>query len=304
MMNLQGSWVAMPTPFTADNKIDFNGFETLINRQIKYGTSQLFVLGSAGEVTLLTLEEKKAIVKEVIAMTKGKIPVFFSAASMTTEASVEFARFVEKEGADGVIFTVPPYVLINQHAVHTHMDTCMGSVDIPCGIYNNPSRLGVQVMPETIKKLSDAHPNFVVDKEAMGSVEQLVQVQRLCEGKVKIMCCDFPKYSIVIPTLAVGGTGTANIGGNIIPEEAAKYSRPWTSMQIIEECREEYFKWFPLLQELYTFSNPVVIKAALRILGLPGGHLRKPYEEYTGEKLARLEQMMGEMGVIDKYGVK
>ena len=265
MMNLQGSWVAMPTPFTEDNKIDYQGFETLINRQIKYGTSQLFVLGSAGEVTLLTLEEKKAIVKEVISMTKGKIPVFFSASSLTTEASVEFAQYCEKQGADGVVFTVPPYVLINQHAAHAHLDTCMGSVDIPCGIYNNPSRLGVQVLPETIKKLSDAHPNFVVDKEAMGSVEQLVQVQRLCEGKVKIMCCDFPKYSIVIPTLAVGGTGTANIGGNIIPEEAALYSRPWTSMEIMEECRANYFKWFPLLQALYTFSNPVVIKAALRI---------------------------------------
>ena len=82
MMNLQGSWVAMPTPFTEDNKIDYQGFETLINRQIKYGTSQLFVLGSAGEVTLLTLEEKKAIVKEVISMAKGKIPVFFSASSL------------------------------------------------------------------------------------------------------------------------------------------------------------------------------------------------------------------------------
>ena len=304
MMNLQGSWVAMPTPFTEDNKIDYQGFETLINRQIKYGTSQLFVLGSAGEVTLLTLEEKKAIVKEVISMTKGKIPVFFSASSLTTEASVEFAQYCEKQGADGVVFTVPPYVLINQHAAHAHLDTCMGSVDIPCGIYNNPSRLGVQVLPETIKKLSDAHPNFVVDTEAMGSVEQLVQVQRLCEGKVKIMCCDFPKYSIVIPTLAVGGTGTANIGGNIIPEEAALYSRPWTSMEIMEECRANYFKWFPLLQALYTFSNPVVIKAALRILGLPGGHLRKPYQEYTGQKLADLETMMGEMGVIDKYGVK
>ena len=98
-------------------------------------------------------------------------------------------------------------------------------------------------MPETIKKLADAHPNFVVDKEAMPSVEQLVQVQRMCEGKIKIMCCDYPKYSIVLPTLAVGGTGTANIGGNIIPEEAAKYSRPWTSMEIVEECRQEYFKW-------------------------------------------------------------
>ena len=303
-MNLQGSWVAMPTPFTEDDKIDYQGFETLINRQIKYGTSQLFILGSAGETTLLSLDEKKTIVKEVISMTKGKIPVFFNASALTTDASVEFAQYCEKEGADGVVFTVPPYVLVPQVAAHAHLDTCMSSVDIPCGIYNNPSRLGVQVMPETIKKLSDAHENFVVDKEALPSVEQLVQVKRLCGDKVKIMCCDYPKYSIVIPTLGVGGTGTANIGGNIIPEEAALYSRPWTDMKIIEECRENYFKWFPLLQALYTFSNPIVIKAALNILGLPGGHLRKPYQEFGGQKLKDLETLMGEMGVIDKYSVK
>lgn len=304
MIRLEGSWVAMPTPFTEDNRIDFKGFETLIDRQIKYGTSQLFILGSAGETTLLTLEEKKEIVHEVIKIVNGRIPVFFGAAALTTEGSVEFAQYCEKEGADGVIFTVPPYVLINQSAAFIHMDTCMSAVNIPCGIYNNPSRLGVQLQPETIKKLSDAHPNFVVDKEALPSVEQLVQVQRLCQGKVKIMCCDYPKYSIVLPTLAVGGTGTANIGGNIIPEEAAIYSRPWTDIKIVEECRESYFKWYPLLQELYTFSNPVVIKAALKVLGLPGGHLRKPYQEYGGAKLAGLEKMMGEMGVIDKYGVK
>lgn len=304
MTNLQGSWVAMPTPFTPDNKIDFQGFETLIERQIRYGTSQLFILGSAGEVTLLTLEEKKDIVREVIKMTKGKIPVFFSASALTTEQSVEFAQFCEKEGADGVIFTVPPYVLIPQSSAFIHMDTCMDAVDIPCGIYNNPSRLGVQLMPETIKKLSDRHANFVVDKEAMPSVEQLVQVQRLCGDKVKIMCCDYPKYSIVIPTLAIGGTGTANIGGNIIPEEAAAYSRPWTDMEIMEECRSGYFKWFPLLQKLYDFSNPIVIKAALDILGLPGGHLRKPYQAYEGHKRDELETLMGELGVIDKYGMK
>ncbi len=304
MMKLEGSWVAMPTPFTEDNKIDYQGFSTLIDRQIKYGTSQLFVLGSAGETTLLTLDEKKTIVKEVIKMTKGRIPVFFNASAFTTEMSVEFAQYCEKEGADGVIFTVPPYVLVPQTAAYEHLDTCMGSVDIPCGIYNNPSRLGVQVLPETIKKLSDRHDNFVVDKEALPSVEQLVQVKRLCGDKVRIMCCDFPKYSIVLPTLAVGGTGTANIGGNIIPEEAAFYSRPWTSYEIMTESRESYFKWFPLLQALYTFSNPIVIKAALNILGLPGGHLRKPYQDFGGQKLQDLEKLMGELGVIDKYSVK
>ena len=82
------------------------------------------------------------------------------------------------------------------------------------------------------------------------------------------------------------------------------YSRPWTDMKIIEECREGYFKWFPLLQALYTFSNPVVIKAALNVLGLPGGHLRKPYQDFGGQKLADLEKLMGEMGGIDKYGGK
>ncbi|MCR5288797.1 MAG: dihydrodipicolinate synthase family protein [Treponema sp.] len=304
MTNLRGSFVALPTPFTPDDKIDIKGFETLINRQIKYGTSQLFVLGSAGETTLLSIEEKKRIVHEVIKIADGRIPVFFGAAAATTDQSIEFARYCESEHADGVIFTVPPYVLIPQTAAFAHFDACMSAIGIPCGIYNNPSRLGVQVTPETIKKLSDKHPHFVVDKEAMGSVEQLVQVQRLCGNKVKIMCCDYPKYSIVLPTLAVGGTGTANIGGNIIPEEAALYSRPWTSMEIIEESRREYFKWFPLLQQLYTFSNPIVIKAALTILGLPGGHLRRPYQEYTGHHLTELEQLMGEMGVIDKYGVR
>ena len=107
----------------------------------------------------------------------------------------------------------------------------------------------------------------------------------------------------MIPTLAIGGTGTANIGGNIIPEEAALYSRPWTDMKVIEECRTEYFKWFPLLQELYTFSNPIVIKAALNLLGLPGGHLRKPYEDYSGEKLEHLKQTLIETGVMEKYHI-
>ena len=105
MIQLHGSWVAMPTPFTENNKIDFNGFETLIDRQIKYGTSQIFILGSAGEVTLLTLEEKKAIVHEVIKIVNGRIPVFFSAASMTTQASIDFAKYCERRGLTGSFYS-------------------------------------------------------------------------------------------------------------------------------------------------------------------------------------------------------
>lgn len=303
MLKPTGSWVAMPTPFTNDDKIDFSGYETLIERQIKYGTSQLFVLGSCAETTLLTMEEKRQTVKEVIKMTKGKIPVFFNASALTTRDSVNFARYCEAEGADGVIFTIPPYVLIPQKAAYMHLDTCMGAVTIPCGIYNNPSRLGVNVEPETIAELAANHPNFIVDKEAMPHVKQLVQVERLCGDKVNLLCCDYPNYSVVIPTLALGGHGTANIGGNIIPEEQALFSRPWDTIEKMKECRELYFKYYPLLQILYAFSNPIVIKAALKILGLPGGPLRKPYQELDGSKLDDLRRIMTELGVIEKYRV-
>lgn len=304
MMKPTGSWVAMPTPFSSDNKVDFGAFKVLIDRQIKYGTSELFVLGSAGETTLLSLEEKKSIVKNVIKMTKGRIPVFFNASGLDTKSSVEFSQFCEAEGADGVIFTVPPYLLIPQNAVLEHLDNCMGSINIPCGIYNNPSRVGVNINPDTIARLAEKHSNFVVVKEAVGDVSQLVEVKRLCGDRLNILCCDFPKYSIVIPTLAIGGNGTANIGGNIIPEEQAKFSRPWDSIEIMEECREGYFKWFPLLKSLYHLSNPIVIKAALNILGLPGGKLRKPNLEYSGPQYDNLEKLLNEMGVVEKYGVK
>jgi 4-hydroxy-tetrahydrodipicolinate synthase len=304
MFKPTGSWVAMPTPFKPDNSIDYNGFEVLIERQIRFSTSQLFVLGSCGETSLLTMDEKKSIVKEVITMTKGRIPVFFNGSANTTEGSVEFAKYIEGSGADGVIFTVPPYVLIPQSAAYEHLDLCMKAVKIPCGIYNNPSRLGVNVDPETVAKLSEENPNFIVDKEAMPNVKQLVQVKRLCGEKVNILCCDYPSYSIVIPTLAIGGNGTANIGGNIIPQEVAKFSRPWDSVEKMEECRALYFKYFPLLQALYQFSNPIVIKAALRILKLPGGHLRRPYLDLAGAKYEELETLMGELGVIEKYGDK
>jgi 4-hydroxy-tetrahydrodipicolinate synthase len=136
----------------------------------------------------------------------------------------------------------------------------------------------------------------------MPNVSQLVEVKRRLGDRLNILCCDYPKYSIVVPTLALGGNGTANIGGNIIPQEMALISRPWDSLEKMEECRKLYFQFYPLLQALYWFSNPIVIKAALKILGLPAGGIRRPYPELAGEKLAELRVIMTDLGVVDKYG--
>ncbi|MCR4432348.1 MAG: dihydrodipicolinate synthase family protein [Tepidanaerobacteraceae bacterium] len=207
-----GSWVAIPTPFNETGTIDYEGFRTLLEFHAKHGTSTLLVMGSAVEVTLLSSEERHEIVRKVSKMAKGLIQVFFGATFPTMAETVDFCKFCEAEGADGLILSVPPYLLPPQEAVLKHMLTCIKSVNIPVGVYNNPSRVGVNIEPDTIETLADECPNFVADKEAMPHVSQLVEVRRRVGERVHILCCDFPKYSIVLPTLALGGHGTANIG--------------------------------------------------------------------------------------------
>lgn len=304
MFKPTGSWVAIPTPYDKNGNVDFGGFREIVAHQIKHGTSELFVMGSAGEVTLLTLEERKNIVKEVIKIAKGQIPVFFNASFPLTNDAVNFAKFAEAEGADGLIFTAPPYLLPPQTAILEHLRACMGAVAIPVGVYNNPSRLGVTLEPETLVTLANEFPNFVVDKEAVPSVAHLVEVKTRVGDKLNILCCDAPGYSIVLPTLAIGGNGTANIGGNIIPEEMARISRPWDSIEIVEESRKVYFKYYPLLKALYWFSNPIVIKAAYEILGLPSGGIRRPYPDLEEKYKKELTTIMADLGVIEKYRVK
>lgn len=303
MFKPTGSWVALPTPYDSNGKVDFGGFGTLIDHHIAHGTSELFVMGSAGEATLLSAEERQEIVRRVVKMSKGRIPVFFGSTFPATADTVRFAQYAESEGADGLVFTVSPYLLPPQSAVLEQLRACMGAVTIPVGIYNNPARLGVNIEVNTIVTLANEFPHFVVDKEAMPDVRQLVEVKRRLGDRLNLLCCDYPKYSIVLPTLAVGGNGTANISGNVIPEEMAFISRPWDSYEKMVQARESYFRWYPLMEALYWFSNPIVIKSALRILGLPSGGMRRPYSELQGEKLQNLKGIMTDMGVVKKYGI-
>ena len=304
MIKPQGSWVAIPTPFNKDGSIDFGGFNTLIDFHAKNETSMLLVMGSAGEVSLLSLEERKEVVTKVSSYAKGKLPVFFGSSLATTQQTIEFAQYAEKEGADGLVFTAPPYLILTQTALYQFLRAAMGSVTIPVGIYNNPTRVVTNINPETIEKLSHEFPHFVADKEAVPHVQQLAEVKRRCGDKLSILCCDFPKYSILLPTLALGGNGAANIGGNIIPKEMAQMCKPWDTIEQVNLSRELYFTYYPLTTMLYTFSNPIMIKPALDYMGLPGGSLRSPNPNLEGKKLQELKDTLDEFGIREKYGAK
>ncbi len=302
MIRPVGSWVAIPTPFSPNNEIDFDVFKDIVDFHAAHGTSALLIMGSAGETTMLSMDEKRRIIQEISAYSKGKLPVFFGTTCSTTEETIKLSQFAEGKDSDGVLFVVPPYVTPPETAVYEFLRTVIDSVRIPTAIYNNPSRVGVNIDPDILVNLSEECDNFVADKEAMGSVSQISEVLSRANKRLHVLCCDYPAYSILMPTLALGGHGAANIGGNLIPEEMATMAKPWTSFQDVERCRELYFRYQPLLKLLYTVTNPIMIKTGYRLLGFEVGVPRKPLPDATPKDLKDLKEELERIGAVQKYG--
>jgi len=300
MIRPAGSWVALITPFTPDDAIDVGGFHRLIDFHVAHGTDGLILCGSTGEPFLLSTDEKRLIFDQVLPYAKGKIPVFVGTTCGSTSETVELSRYAQRAGADGLLLVVPPYSQPPQEALYRHFRTVAEAVDLPVAIYNNPSRVGVNIEAETIIRLAEI-PNIVADKEAMPNVGQLATIMRAVGDRLHLLCCDYPGYGLILPTLALGGHGTANVAGNVIPEEMAAMSRPWQSFEDVQRSRELYFRYLPLLSAMYSLSNPVPVKAAVGLLGLPAGHVRRPLPDMAPEKLRSLETLLTELGVKQKY---
>lgn len=188
-----GSWVALVTPFTNDDKVDMEGFARLVDFHVANGSDGVIFLGSTGEATSLSIDEKKEIIRAMAPYCKGKIPAYFGVTCPTTKDTVALAQLVEECGGDGVMMVVPPYIAPPQDAVYDYFATVAKSISIGVAIYNNPSRVIVNIDPETVIKLAEI-PNVVADKEAMGNISQLAEIIPATKGKLNVLCCDFPKY--------------------------------------------------------------------------------------------------------------
>jgi 4-hydroxy-tetrahydrodipicolinate synthase len=301
MKRPEGSWVAIPTPFTEHDEVDFPGFEKLVDFQVEHGTNGLLLMGSTGESSALTIDERQEILDRVLAYAKDKIPVLAGTTCGNTKQTIELSQYAQRAGADGLLLVVPPYLKPTQDGVYEHLKAVAEAVDIPVAIYNNPGRVGVNIEPATVVALAEL-PNLVADKEAMPNVSQLVQIRRQAGDKINLLCCDAPGFSLIVPTLALGGHGTANISGNVIPQEMAEMSRPWLSWEDVQRTRELLFQYHPLMAALYSLPNPIVVKAALRLLGLPAGHVRRPLLDMEEGQTEDLRALMDRLGVMDKYG--
>ena len=299
---LTGSFVAMITPFNRDGSVDFEGFRALLDFHASHATAAVLIMGSTGETSLLSPEEKKKVIVECAKIKTTKMPMFFGCTGNSTDATIANVRFAKDNGADGAILAAPAYICAPEADIERFFLDVADATDLPLGIYNNPPRVKSDLHWDQLLRIFK-HPNYVVHKESTARVGQVAQVLA-GRPNVSVMCCDSPNLGLVVPTMSLGGHGTANMTGNVAPQELAAISTPWTSYAEAEAFKQTYLQLLPLLHFTYSAINPVAVKSLMKALGLPAGDLRKPLTGLDREAVSKGLRIVQEIGLDKKYGFK
>lgn len=301
-LRIEGSFVALITPFNEDGSVDFGAFRTLLRFQEDHGTAAVLIMGSTGEPTLLTPEERRRIIAETARMRTSRLRVFYGCTGPTTAATIDYVRIAREHGADGAILAAPPYIGAPEADIERYFLEVADATDLPLGIYNNPPRVQTDLGADRLLRLF-RHPNYVVHKESTSRVAQVAQILA-AKPDVSVMCCDSPNLGLVVPTMTLGGHGTANMTGNVAPAEMATISRPWRSFEDAQAFREAYLRLLPLLHFTYSAVNPVPVKSLMRAIGLPAGELRRPLRALDPAAVGKGLAIIRSLGLDRAYGYK
>ena len=299
-MKIEGSFVALITPFNQNGAVDFGAFRTLLKFQADNGTSAVLIMGSTGETSMLTADEKKEIIVETAKMKTGSMRFFYGCTGNNTDATIASVRFARDNGADGAILAAPAYICAPEDDIERFFLDVADATELPLGIYNNPPRVKSDLHWDHLLRIFK-HPHYVIHKESTTRVGQVAQVLA-AHPDVSVMCCDSPNLGLVVPTMSLGGHGTANMTGNIAPAELAAISAPWRSYAEAVTFKETYLRLLPLLHYTYSAINPVAVKSLMKALGLPAGDLRRPLRNLEGDALAKGVKIVQQLGLDRQYG--
>jgi len=266
-----GSLVALVTPFK-DSRLDIAGLQKNIQFLLLNGASGLVPCGTTGESPTLSFEEWETVIATTVAAVNKQVPVIPGSGANSTAKTIDLTRRVEELGADGALVVSPYYNKPTQEGLYRHFRAVAESVQIPLVLYNIPSRTGVNILPETLERLSRDCPNIKAVKEAAGSIDQASEIIMRCGGRLTLLSGD---DSMTLPMLAVGGKGVVTVIGNIVPRDVAHLCEFMLSGRTAEAL-ELHHRLLPLCKALFVETNPIPIKVAMNMLGMPAGALRLP----------------------------
>ena len=274
---------AMVTPFDKDGKIDWPGVEKLAAHLVANGHDGIAVNGTTGEAPTTKSSEKEEVIRVVKAAVGPKIFVVSGAGDNETEYSINQAKRTEKAGADGLLVVAPYYNKPPQAGVVAHFKAIASATDLPLMMYDIPGRCGIEIEPDTIVELYN-HPQIVALKDAKGNVASTSWV---------IKRCGIPVYSgddiLNLPLLSVGAVGMVSVCGHTVGKDLKEMLNSWFAGDAARAL-EIHQKLLPVFTGTFRTQGAILTKAALNMMGLPGGHTRLPLVDATEDQITQLRK--------------
>lgn len=293
MLRIQGSIVAIVTPFNQDGSVNFSKLGELVDWQIQNGTDGIVALGTTGESATMTDEEDDAVCEYVLKRVNGRIPVIVGSGSNCTASMLDKSLRYQAMGAQGLLIISPYYNKTNEEGMYRHFATVVDAVDIPCILYNVPGRTGCSISEGVVKRLA-GHPNVMGIKEASGNMSYACKIARYLGP-------DFAMYSgnddITVPILSIGGSGVISVLANILPQQTHDMVMAYLSGDTAAATAAQ-LRYLELINSLFLEVNPIPVKAALNMMGWEVGPCRMPLYEMSQGAAQRLRAAMEEAGLL------
>jgi 4-hydroxy-tetrahydrodipicolinate synthase len=289
----EGSITALVTPFTDQGAVDHAALDQLVDFHLENGTAGLVIAGTTGESATLEREEAEAVLSQVVERVGGRIPVIAGTGGTSTARAVDQTRAAVERGADAVLVVTPYYNRPPQRGLVTHFRAIADASDVPLLLYNVPSRTSVDMLPETVEKLS-AHPQIAGIKEAVADESRVRELIERCGPDFKVLSGD--DHSC-LRAMRNGARGVVSVAANVAPARMAALCEAatggnWSRAETLDrELR-------PLFDATMLETNPIPVKWALFEMGLARPHVRLPLTELQQEHRAPLRECLAGLGLM------
>ena len=288
-----GAAVAIITPMLPDGSVDYKGLADLVEFQIKGGTDAIVICGTTGESATLKDDEHLECIRVAVETAAGRVPVIAGTGSNYTEHAVEMSKEAKARGADALLLVTPYYNKTTQRGLVASFNTIVDAASLPAILYNVPSRTGVNIESATAKELAK-NPLICGIKEASGNISQIAMTAALCGDEL-------PLYSgnddQVVPILALGGKGVISVVSNVAPEPMHRMCQLWFEGKV-EESRDLQLQLMGLCKAMFCEVNPITVKAALGMMGLPAGPCRLPLVPLSDDHAEQVRRELQNAGLL------
>jgi 4-hydroxy-tetrahydrodipicolinate synthase len=286
-IKFRGLGVAMVTPFLKNTEIDYPSVERLVEHLITGGVNYLVLLGTTGESATLNDQEKNDLVRYVVRINKGRVPIVVGMGGNNTNSVIGSIKKFDFSGVDGILSVTPYYNKPSQKGLEFHYKAIAAETKLPIILYNVPGRTGVNMNAETTIKLAKEVSNIVAVKEASGNLNQQSYILRDKPTDFLLISGD---DGLVLPQIALGFDGVISVVGNVFPKEFSSLIK-YAMVGDYDKSRDLHYKMIEVIDCLFVDGNPAGAKAALQIKGIIENTLRLPLvpvNEVVYKKLDKL----------------